>query len=197
MKDVFANYDTLVKLLERVQLFLQRLNCYTSIPLTTGMVELLGRIMAQVLSILALSTKTMKERRIRKLIRSVYPFFADYDTETFLKRLVGRTDVEDALQHLDTLTKEEGLMTAARNLQVTHHVDDSVTAIKEVIHDVDSNLRTTTELTYQVADHTKLVETVVRRIDDNLEATKRGTRPHFFTPPPTHLFPTPCQNSDI
>jgi hypothetical protein len=64
VKDVVTSYDTLANLFERVHIFLQRLNCYTNVPLTTGMTELLGKIMAQVLSILALSTKTMKERRI-------------------------------------------------------------------------------------------------------------------------------------
>jgi hypothetical protein len=56
----------LVSLFERIHIFLQRLNSYTGIPLTTAMTELLGKIMAQVLSILALSTKAMKERRISK-----------------------------------------------------------------------------------------------------------------------------------
>jgi hypothetical protein len=60
-------------------------------------------------------------------------FFTDYGIETFLKKLVGRADIEDAVQRLDTLTKEEGLMTAARNLAVTHHVDDNVTTIKDVV----------------------------------------------------------------
>jgi len=123
----------LVKLFERVQFFLQRLNCYTGIPLTTSMTELLGKIMAQVLSILALSTKTMKERQISESIHSVYPFFVDYGIETLLKKLVGRADIEDAVQRLDSLTKEEGLMTAARNLAVTHHVDDNVTTIQDVV----------------------------------------------------------------
>jgi hypothetical protein len=123
----------LVKLFERVQFFLQRLNCYTGIPLTTSMTELLGKIMAQVLSILALSTKTMKERQISESIHSVYLFFIDYGIETLLKKLVGRTDIEDAVQRLDTLTEEEGLMTAARNLAVTHHVDDNVTTILDVV----------------------------------------------------------------
>ena len=125
----------LVQLFERVQFFLQRLNCYTGIPLTALVTELLGKIMAQVLSILALSTKTMKERQISESIHSVYPFSIDYDygIETLLKRLVGRADIEDAVQRLDTLTKEEGLMTAARNLAVTHHVNDNMTTIQGVV----------------------------------------------------------------
>jgi hypothetical protein len=84
------------------------------------MTELLGNIMAQVLSILALSTKAMKERRISELMDSIFLSLADYVAEKFLKRLVGRKDVEDALVRLDTLTKEEALMTAARNLEVAH-----------------------------------------------------------------------------
>ncbi len=47
-------------------------------------------------------------------------FIFDYGIEIFLKRLVGKTDIDDGFQRLDTLTKEEGLMTAARNLLVTN-----------------------------------------------------------------------------
>ncbi|KAH9966859.1 hypothetical protein BC827DRAFT_1153178 [Russula dissimulans] len=66
VRDIVASYDTLLSLFERIHLFLQRLNCYNGIPVTTAMLELLGKIMAQVLSILALSTKVMRERRISK-----------------------------------------------------------------------------------------------------------------------------------
>jgi hypothetical protein len=64
MRDVLASYGRFVCLFERVKHFLQRLDAYTRIPLTPAMTELLGKIMAQVLSILALSTKEMQERRI-------------------------------------------------------------------------------------------------------------------------------------
>jgi hypothetical protein len=64
VKDVNASYDVLSNLFERIQSFLQRLNLYTHIALTTELTGLLGEIMAQILSILALSTKTMKEWRI-------------------------------------------------------------------------------------------------------------------------------------
>ena len=68
-----ASYETLVNFFERIQLFLQRLNRYAALPLTPEMTVLLGKIMAQVLSVLALSTKTMKERRISGSFRSI-PF---------------------------------------------------------------------------------------------------------------------------
>ena len=110
--------------------FLQRLSDYTTVPLTPAMTELLGKIMAQVLSILALSTKAMKDRRISACVRLTSSFVADYGTEKFIKRLIGKTEVEDALTRLDALTKEENLLTAARILAVTHHVDDNVQVIR-------------------------------------------------------------------
>ena len=150
------------------------------------MTELLGKILAQVLFILAHSTKAMRERPISESINSVHPFFADYGTETYLKRLMGRRDIEDALQRLDVLTKEEGLMTTARNLAVTHHVDSNVVVMKEVIHnvdghvttvkevirDVDSNVKEAKELTHQVGINMKVVEGVARDVDDSVKATK-------------------------
>jgi hypothetical protein len=63
-KDVVASQGTLANLFERIQIFLQRLRIYIGIPLTAGMTELLGKIMGQVLLILALSTKEMTQRRI-------------------------------------------------------------------------------------------------------------------------------------
>lgn len=71
MRDVIASYEALVNLFERIQLFLQRLNRYAGVPLTPDMTLLLGKIMAQVLSVLALSTKAMKEGRISGSFRSM------------------------------------------------------------------------------------------------------------------------------
>ena len=74
VKDVVASHDILINLFERIHFFLQRLKSYTGIPLTNGLTELLGKIMAQILCILALSTKAMTERRISELIDSPRPF---------------------------------------------------------------------------------------------------------------------------
>jgi hypothetical protein len=60
-----------------------------------------------------------------------------------MKRLAGRTDLEDALQRLDVLTKEEILMTAARNLEVTHRVDVNVTATQELTQNIHDNVEVT------------------------------------------------------
>ncbi|KAI0248658.1 hypothetical protein BJV78DRAFT_1234383, partial [Lactifluus subvellereus] len=107
-KNVVTNHNTLVNLFERIQFFLQRLNLYTGIQLTSEMRELLGKIMAQVLSILALSTKEMNQNRIKKYIKSLVG--------------LGHTEIPDGLQRLDMLTREECGMAVARNLEITHDV---------------------------------------------------------------------------
>ncbi|KAH8989674.1 hypothetical protein EDB86DRAFT_3245182, partial [Lactarius hatsudake] len=114
-KDVMASYDTVASLFERMHGFLQRLEVYSGIPQTPAMTEVLGKIMAEVLSIFALVTKEMKQSRFKK----------------YLKRLVGRTDVENALKRLDILTQEEIRTAVARNLEVTCGVDKNVRAIRE------------------------------------------------------------------
>jgi hypothetical protein len=115
--------------------------------------------MAQLLSILALSTKAMTGRRISELIGSLCNFFlVDCDSEKILKKLVGKADVEDAVSRLDMLTKEESLMILTRNLEVTHHVDDNVEATKILVEDINDNV--------------KGIEGVTRNVDDNVETTK-------------------------
>ena len=65
---------------------------------------------------------------------------ADYTTEKFLNWLVGKTEVEDGLQRLDMLTKEESLMAAAHTLGVTRDTHRVVNVIKEDAHNISDNL---------------------------------------------------------
>ena len=129
VKDVIASYEMLINLFERTQLFLQRLNHYITAPLAPEMTGLLAKILAQVLSVLALSTKEMKVWQISALIYSFFFFLADYGTEKFMKRLVGKTAVEDGLRRLDMLTREESLMTTARTLGITGDIRQGVNVI--------------------------------------------------------------------
>ncbi|KAI9465571.1 hypothetical protein BJY52DRAFT_1414105 [Lactarius psammicola] len=133
-KDVVASYDTLASLFELMQGFLQRLGVYSGTSLTPAMTEVLGKIMAEVLSIFALVTKDMKQRRFKKC----------------LKRLLGRADVESAFKRLDKLTQEEMRMAVARNLEVTHGIDDNVKAIEAITSDVSGNVTVLKEVTRNV-----------------------------------------------
>ena len=64
-----------------------------------------------------------------------------------MKRLIGRTDMEDALKRLDELTLEEARMAVAQNLKATHNVDervrgvaDAIVAVEDRVADVDSRV---------------------------------------------------------
>jgi len=64
VRDVAASRIALIRLFERLHFFLKRLSSYTGVSLTNELTGLLGKIMAQLLSILALSTKAMKDGRM-------------------------------------------------------------------------------------------------------------------------------------
>ncbi len=74
-KDVMASYDSLASLFERMQGFLQRLEIYSGTPLTPAMMGVLGKIMAEVLSIFALVTKEMKQRQFSELAHPTHDFW--------------------------------------------------------------------------------------------------------------------------
>jgi len=78
----------------------------------------------------------------------------------FFKRLLGRMDIEDALLRLDSLTKEEKLMTAATALEIIDRVDRNVVAL--------------TETTQEFRDDVKKVETTTHVVDRNIQQTYAG-----------------------
>jgi archaellum component FlaC len=61
--------------------------------------------------------------------------------ETFLKRLVGRTDIEDALQRLDKLTQEEARMATAEGLKATHGIDNKVEDVSDKVKGIDNKMQ--------------------------------------------------------
>jgi hypothetical protein len=121
-----------------------------------------------------------------------------------MKKVVGKTEVEDALQRLDLLTKEENLtMMMARNLEDTHHFDDDdATIFEESIQDMDDNVRATQEVFCDVGNNVKepnlyAIRRDARNVDDNVKATKPGMpRPYNFFIYTYLSFPVMCYNSD-
>src|SRR5713101_1402170 len=57
-----------------------------------------------------------------------------------MKRLIGRTDMEDALKNLDKLTHEEARMAVAQNLKATHNVDERVRGVANTVVAVDNRV---------------------------------------------------------
>ena len=62
-------------------------------------------------------------------------------SEKFAKKLIGRTEIEDALKRLDRLTQEEARMTSVQNLKITHAVDERVVAIDKRVVTVDDRVK--------------------------------------------------------
>ena len=176
MKDAIASYQILLDIFERIQFFLQRLKNYTAVQLTPDLTAFFGKLMAQVLCILAFSTKLMKERRISGYIRFIHIAKADHVTEKFIKRLVGRREVEDALQRLNILTQEESLMTTAATFQVTHQTQEVVTEIKEVVRDVGGDTKATREIAQHVNQNVLTIKEVANNTADGVERVRKDVR---------------------
>jgi hypothetical protein len=62
-KDVRASHETLLDIFGRIEMFFRRLEMYTEVPLTTEMTDVIIEIMAEVLSVLGIATKEIKQGR--------------------------------------------------------------------------------------------------------------------------------------
>src|SRR5580658_3862794 len=90
-KDVRAGGDTLVDIFERIETFFRRLEIYTEMPPNRELVDIIITTMVEVLSILAIATKEMKQGRISKSI--LYKFVTvDRNILRKISKEVGRKD---------------------------------------------------------------------------------------------------------
>ena len=61
-------------------------------------------------------------------------------SEKYLKTLIGKSDLEDALKKLDKLTQEEAQMMIAENLRATHAVEERVLSVDDRVADVNDKV---------------------------------------------------------
>jgi hypothetical protein len=102
-------------------------------------------------------------------------------SEKYLKKLVGRTEIEDALKRLDKLTQEEARMAAAQNLKVTHAIDervkgvaDTVVAIDNRVAGVDDRVAGVGDQVAGVGDQVASVGDQVAGVDDRVQQSANG-----------------------
>ncbi|KAF8268528.1 hypothetical protein EI94DRAFT_1700184 [Lactarius quietus] len=62
-KDVQANQEALIDLFERIEYFFKRLVSYTAVRPTDAMTDIIVKMLVEVLNILAIATKEMKQSR--------------------------------------------------------------------------------------------------------------------------------------
>jgi hypothetical protein len=129
-------------LFERIEEAFRRLETYINTPISVGMTEVIVKVMAEVLYILAITTREINENRAseprsgHRLTLSVY-----FSSETLLKKLVGMKDIEDALKRLEKVTTEEARMAAAEALNTLHGIGDKVMGVDDKVHGVQSTLK--------------------------------------------------------
>ena len=84
-----------------------------------------------------------------------------------MKKLVGKTDIEDALKRLDKLTNEEVRMVTAQVLEATHTVDDKVGRVEDKVLDVNNKVA-------RIDDRVTGVDNNVKAIDDKIAVVVDG-----------------------
>ena len=62
-RDVHSSQDALIDIFERVENFFQRLEVYTEVPPTPEMINMMVKIMVEILSILGIAMKDIKQGR--------------------------------------------------------------------------------------------------------------------------------------
>ncbi|KAH9055822.1 hypothetical protein EDB83DRAFT_2675923 [Lactarius deliciosus] len=159
-KDVAASHEVLIDIFERIENFFKRLEAYTEVPQTAAMTDVIVKIMVEVLSIFAIATKEIKQGFAKK----------------FLKKLVGRRDIEDALQKLDRLTQDEARMATAEVLRVTHGVDDKVKGVgfrvegvNKGVQDVDGKVEGVDVRVQGVDERVQGVDERVQGVDERVQ----------------------------
>lgn len=93
--------------------FFRRLELYIAAPVADVMKDIIVKIMIEVIDILGLVRNEMKQGRMSKSITDDTFPVADKDIERYLRKLIGKRDIQDAQRRLDRLMEEETRVLAA------------------------------------------------------------------------------------
>ncbi|KAH9037401.1 hypothetical protein EDB83DRAFT_2524665 [Lactarius deliciosus] len=162
-KDVAASTNALAELFERIGFFFNRLESYTEVTPTAAMTNIITKIMVEVLTIFGVATKELRRGSTKK----------------FLKRLAGRTDLEDVVKKLDRLTQEEARMVLAEVLRITHSVRDEVNAVNGKVADVgdkvqcvDENVQIAIDDGKETKAMTKEAKSIIQQTANNVDEVR-------------------------
>ncbi|KAH9024509.1 hypothetical protein EDB85DRAFT_1987639 [Lactarius pseudohatsudake] len=149
------------------------------------MVGILVKIVAEVLSILSIATKEMQRCRIGM----------------YLNKLVGRTDIEDALKRLDSLTQEEVRMAIAQILKTMAELKESAKKAKEAAEKMVvsvGEMKGSLDLgLYEIKDGVNKIKDSVNKIKDGVNKIKwdqieQHIRTWFASPDPSANYNIAC-----
>ena len=141
-----------------MEFFFNRLEKYMDVRPSAAMTDVIVKIMIEVISILGIVTKEVGQGRTSTLFLAYLFLKIDRRAGRYLKKLVGRKDVENALQRLDKLTQEEVRMAAVEALAITRNIDDKVNGVNKKLEGVDERVQ-------DVDGRVKGVEHMVQGVD--------------------------------
>ncbi|KAH8984876.1 hypothetical protein EDB86DRAFT_2810544 [Lactarius hatsudake] len=167
VKDVRASQNALVDLFGRMEYFFKRLERYIDVRPTAAMRDIIVKIMAEVISILGIVTKEIRQGRTKK----------------YLKKLIGRNDVEDALQRLDRLTQEEARMAAVETLTITHGIGDKVDGVDERVQSVDTRVKGIDNKVDSVSQDVKENGVAIQQVVNQVGNLNRPSSSNLNQPP--------------
>jgi len=99
----------------------------------------------------------------------------DQHSEKYVKKLIGRTKIEDALKRLDKLTQEEARMAAAQNLKATHAVDERVRGVVDTVVAIENRVA-------GVDDRVAGVDDRVQQTANDVNEVRRTSYPNLVSP---------------
>ena len=117
--------------------------------------------------------------------------------EKYLRKLIGKNDIEEALKKLDNLTQEEARMAAAQLLEVTYTIDNRVeeivdnvlvvdkrvAGVDDRLAGVDDRVAGVDDRVACVDDRVKDVDNRVKAVDDKISAINDGGEYIFYPSP--------------
>jgi methyl-accepting chemotaxis protein len=149
--------------------FFMRLEKYIHFRPTAAMTNIIVKIMVEVISILGIVTKEIRQGRTSMTFLIEITRKVDVRAEKLLKKLAGRKAVEDAFRRLDKLTPEEALMAAAETMTVTRDIDDTVKGVDKRLESVDEKVHHIGMKTEGIEDKVEGVDSKVQGVDERVK----------------------------
>ena len=89
-------------------------------------------------------------------------------SEKYVKKLMGKNNIEHALKRLDRLTQEEARMASAQLLQITNAIDSEVREIADNVHVVDDRVAGVDDRVAGVDERVASVDKRVADVDERV-----------------------------
>ena len=95
-------------------------------------------------------------------------------SERIFKKLIGRSDIENASQRLDSLTREEHRMATVQDLRATHRVDNRVVNVQHDVQGVGESVRDVDERTQGIDGKVQDVDDRVKGVGNKIDVVING-----------------------